>query len=394
VATELHVNAFYLQEEATRALRRGEPHRVVDEVLAKAKRLGATLIRLHANHADENKRGDSAMRLGPSENDELAWRGLDHVLARAEAHDLRVVLVLGNQWDELGGARTYLRWAGVCDPRSADGRFFTHAATIALFESHVAQTLERCSSLDGRRYGAHPAIAGWEILNEPRGEGLDASGHAVREWLDRIARLVRERAAPTQWITSGEEGLDVTSEGRDAAFWREARASWLFRARTSFALNARSPWIDHPSVHLYPETWGVAPVLLGAAGERMLRESAAMARAHGKRLFVGELGLRRSVAQGARIASLATRQDIVRRWLDVAGELDAVAVGPWMLAHDARPPSWDDYQFYVRDGLPLDHDDNGIAPTIAKWAERARSASDARAPERRVSRLPCHPRRA
>lgn len=368
--TELLVNAFYLQEEATRALRRGEPQRVVDEVLTKAQRLGATLVRLHANHADETKRGDSAMRLGPDDHDELAWRGLDHVLARAQAHGLRLVLVLGNQWDELGGARTYVRWSGVRDARPADGRFFTHAATIALFESHVAQTLERCSSLDGQRYGAHPAIAGWELLNEPRGEGLDAWGHSVREWLDRLARRVRAHAAPTQWITSGEEGLDVTSEGRDAAFWRRARATWLFRARTSFSLNARSPWIEHPSVHLYPETWGVSPALVGTAGEQLLRESAAIARAHGKRLFVGELGLRRSVAQGARIASLATRRDILRRWLDVAAELDAVAVGPWMLAHDARPPSWDDYQFYVRDGLPLDHDDNGLAPAIAAWSHR------------------------
>jgi hypothetical protein len=51
VSTELLINAFYLQEEATRALRRGEPQRVVDEVLTKARRLGATLVRLHANHA-------------------------------------------------------------------------------------------------------------------------------------------------------------------------------------------------------------------------------------------------------------------------------------------------------------------------------------------------------
>ncbi len=368
MATELLLNCFYLQEEAARALRRGAAPLVVDEVLHKARRLGATLIRTYANHADPAKRGDSAMRLGPDTNDALAWRALDLVIARASAHGLRLVLVLGNQWDEVAGARTYVEWSGLPAPRSADARFFTHAPTLALYATHVAQTLERVSSLDGLRYGDHSTIAGWELLNEPRGEGLDRSGHAVREWIDQVGRRVRARLGGSQWITTGEEGLDVSLEGRDAWFWLGARASWLYRARTSFALNARSPFVDHPSVHLYPETWGVRASHVEEAGVRMLRESAAIARREGKRLFVGELGVRN---RGA-IAEVAQRRAILRRWLEVADDEGAVAVGPWMLAHDARPADWDDYQFYVRNGLPLEHDDNGVAPTIAAWS-RARA---------------------
>ncbi|MBX7196816.1 MAG: glycosyl hydrolase [Sandaracinaceae bacterium] len=372
--TALLVNAFYLQEEAARSLRRGEPSaRVLDEVLLKAKRLGGSLIRLHANNAEPHKHGDSAMRLGPREDDAIGWQGLDLVLARATHHGLRAVLVLGNQWDEIGGARQYVRWAGLPRPRPADARFFTDPRTIALFESHVAQTLDRVSSLDGHRYGAHPAIAGWELLNEPRGEGLDRAGHAVREWLDRLARLVRARASSAQWLTSGEEGLDVDAGDRDSAFWRRAGASWLFRTSTSFRLNARSPWIDHPSIHVYPETWGVEVAHLEEAGVRMIRESAAIARAHGKRLLVGELGVRRSPAQGALLPSIVRRRAVMRRWLDVAREVDAIAVGPWMLAHDARPPSWDDYQFYLRDDRPLDHEDNGVAPAIVAWSRQGAS---------------------
>jgi hypothetical protein len=134
-----------------------------------------------------------------------------------------------------------------------------------------------------------------------------------------------------------------------------------------------SPWIDHPSIHVYPETWGVGRPHLEEAGVRMIRESAAIARAHGKRLLVGELGVRRSLPQGARLATIAHRRAVLRRWLDVAREVDAIAVGPWMLAHDARPPSWDDYQFYLRDDRPLDHEDNGVAPAIAAWSRRGPS---------------------
>lgn len=366
MATALLLNAFYLQEEAARALRRGAPLHVLDEVLGKARRLGAGLVRVHANHADPAKRGDSAMRLGPHTDDALGWEALDHVIARAAAHGLQLVMVLGNQWDELGGARTYTGWAGLPAPRAADGRFFTDRATCTLYRAHVTQTLSRVSCVDGLRYGAHPAIAGWELLNEPRGHGLDRAGHGVREWIDQLGRTVRALAHERQWITTGEEGLDVSLEGRDAAFWRAAGARWLFRARTSFTLNARSPFVDHPCIHLYPESWGVRAKHLEAAGVQLIRESAAIARGVGKRLLIGELGVR---VRGT-LGDLATRRRVLRRWLDEAAAQDALAAGPWMLAHDSRPPRWDDYQFYVRDGLPLAHEANGVAPVIAAWAQR------------------------
>jgi mannan endo-1,4-beta-mannosidase len=371
MSTELLVNAYYLQEEATRALRAGRPQAVLDEVLGKARALGATLVRAHGYNADPAKRGDSAIRWGPTVSDALAWAGLDHVLARARAHGLRLVLVLGNQWDDLGGARTYVGWAGLPRARAADPRFFTHPAVVELYEAHAVETLERRSSLDGLRYGEHPAIAGWELLNEPRGDGLDRAGHAVRAWIDRLARTVRSRAAPSQWVSSGEEGLDVSTRGRDAAFWSRARASWLFRARTSFALNARCPWLDVASVHVYPEAWGVPAELVREAGARMIRESAALARAEGKPLVVGELGVR-NVPHGAggAIESVAARRAIVAHWLRVAEDEGARAAGAWMLAHDHRPHHWDRYHHYVKDGLPLDHPENGVSAALEAWRRR------------------------
>lgn len=377
MGTALLVNAYYLQEEATRALRRGRPPRVIDEVFAKARRLGASLVRTHASHADPKKRGDSAMWLDATTPDPIAFTGLDLVVERAHAHGLQLVLVLGNQWDAFGGARVYAEWAGLSHARSLDPRFFTDPRVIELYERHALALLERRSELDGMRYGAHPAIACWELLNEPRGEGLDRSGHTVRAWLDRLGRLVRAHVSEAQRIASGEEGLDVSLEGRDASFWRRVGASRLFRARVSLSLDARSPWIDHPSIHLYPEAWGVPRAHVEEAGVRWIREGCAIARREGKRALIGELGLRRGPLQGGLFDSLEARRAIIRRWLDVARDEGAFAVGPWMLAHDTRPPSWDAYQFYVRDGLPLEHPANDVAPTLAAWA-RDRDRGDDR----------------
>ena len=351
------VNAYYLQEEATRALRRGEPPHTVDEVFRKARILGATIVRTNAYNGAAEKRGDSAIRWAPKLTDEVAWRGLDLVLERATHHGVRLVLVLGNQWDELGGARTFVSWAQLPNPKQADARFFTHPSVIEFYEAHVDETLSRVSTVDGLRYASHPAVAGWEVLNEARGQGLERSGHTMRDWTDRIARRVRKQITTDAWIGSGEEGFDVSLEGRDATFWLRTRARWIFRTRSSFTLHARSPFLNVASIHLYPEDWGVRSNLVEEAGTRFIRESARIARVHQKPLFVGEMGVRNDGK-----IPLETRRQIIRTWLHVAQEEGAWGAGAWMLSYDTRPMHWDAYQFYVRDGLPIDASANGVAP--------------------------------
>lgn len=378
----LLLNAFYLPEEAARAVRRGEAPHVVDEVFRKARALGASLVRIAAyNHAPE-KRGDSALRWGPRLTDPVAFRGLDVVLHRAAEHGLGLVLTLGNQWDALGGVAPYVAWAGLPAARSEDPRFFTHATVRELYVEHARSLLQRRNTVDGAHYAEHPALAGIELLNEPRGRGLDAHGHAVRAWVDELARRLRAELPRRVWIATGEEGLDVSLDGRDAAFWTEARGRWLFEPRdlvdpdgepalshtTSFRANVRSPFVDVASVHVYPEDWGVPSALVAEAGERFLRESAALAAAHGKRLYVAELGVRSHAParDGEPVPALPLdeRRRIVRRWLDVAGELGAIAAGPWLFAYDARPESWDRYHHRLVDGLVEDAPENGITPAL------------------------------
>ncbi|HET7753967.1 MAG TPA: glycosyl hydrolase, partial [Anaeromyxobacteraceae bacterium] len=168
------VNAYFLQEEAARALRRGEAgSTVVDEVLGKAVALGAGVVRTSAFNDAPAKAGDSAMQVGPLDYDEVSLRGLDLVLERAVAHGVRLILPLGNYWDDYGGARQYVAWAGLPSPVEGDARFFTDARVVSTYRAHLRNLLSRVNTLDGIRYGDHPAVLAWEILNEPRGDGLD-----------------------------------------------------------------------------------------------------------------------------------------------------------------------------------------------------------------------------
>src|SRR5262249_35410692 len=94
------LNAYYLQEEAARAIRAGEPTSLeLEEVLLKASALGVTVLRTWAFNDDPGKAGDSAIQVAPLEYDEVALRGLDLVLNRAFVHGIQLILPLGNYWN-------------------------------------------------------------------------------------------------------------------------------------------------------------------------------------------------------------------------------------------------------------------------------------------------------
>ncbi|ATB30841.1 cellulase family glycosylhydrolase [Melittangium boletus] len=343
-------NAYFLQEEAARDVRRGLAESpVVEETFAKAAALGAWAVRTNGHNEAAERRGDSAIQVAPLVYDETAFQGLDRVLARARVHGVKLVLTLGNYWDAYGGTRRYVEWAGLPSPVEGDARFFTERAVIDLYKAHLGRLLSRVNTVDGLRYGEHPAVLAWELLNEPRGRGLDADGTAMRAWVDEVAAEVK-RHAPGHLVGTGEEGFDTSLEGYDAPFWRASAPTSLFQGGSSFRRNTASPFIDFASVHFYPEAYGVAREALPRAGAHWFSEHAALARELGKPLFAGEFGLRNREG-----LLLEERRAVYRGWWRCAWRTGVGASAPWMFANDARPDSWDDFTFYYRDGsMPAD----------------------------------------
>ncbi len=353
------LNAYYLQEEATRALRSGAslaPH--VEEVLVKARQLGVTILRTNGFNDGREQVGDSAMQVAPLTYDETAMRGLDLVLVRAETYGVRLVLPLGNYWDDYGGARRYVEWAGLPDPREGDPRFFTDRAVVDHYREHVRWLLSRVNTFDGVPYREHPAVLAFELLNEPRGAGLDAAGAEMRAWVDEIAHEVKA-LAPDKLVGTGEEGFDVPGSPYDAAFWRDAAPRALFAAGSSYVLNTASPWVDYGSVQLYPDAWGIRSDLTVSAGLRWIMAHVRAAGELGKPVLVSEFGLR---ADGP--LDLDERRAAYEAWLASAAAAGAVAAAPWGFAYDDRPAAWDPHTFYLRDGTAPDDPVNSYADLI------------------------------
>lgn len=318
------VGAYYLHDRTAHALLSGEdPHLLLDETFDVARRSGAFAVRALACHVGPEA---SAIQSAAFRVNGLGLEALDVIVRRAHRARVQLILSLGNAWDDYGGARAITALVGHPDAQQSDLRFFVSPQARAAFRFGMRAVLER--RIDGHTLGTHPAIAAWEPMNEPRAKGLDRGGVAMRWWLEGVTREIRD-LAPGTAVSSGEEGLDVSLAQRSGWRWRWARASHLFRRCQSFAANATLASIDHPSVHLYPQAWGVPSRLVGEAGERFIRESASICR--GKPLFVGEMG-----AHGANAL------EHLSRWCHVTWSVGGIA-GIWMLASPRAPRHRDRY---------------------------------------------------
>lgn len=358
------VNSYFLHEAGARAIRAGlttSPE--MEEVFQKANALGVTVIRTWAFNDAPEKAGDTAIQVGPLVYDEVALRGLDLVLARASAHGIQLILPLGNYWNDFGGAKQYVAWSGLPHPLEGDPRFFTERPVIDHYLQHVRRILDRRSALEGIRYGDHPAVLAWELLNEPRNLGLDDRGDAFRAWVDEVGAAVKS-ISPGKWLGTGEEGFDFSYQGYDAAYWRGV-APRLFEHAGGFTRNLQSPWVDFGSIHFFPESWNVQREDVALAGARWLEGHAQLARQLGKPLVFGEFGLKN---RGA--FSLPERQAIYRGWLACSRRGGLAGSAPWMFADDSRPDDWDSHTFYFRDGTAPEDPRNRYADIILKAARQ------------------------
>lgn len=300
-------DAYYLQEETTRALRAGQPTDVLDEVLEKA---AALEIRIVRTWAFNDGTGDAAIQTSPLVYDEVALQALDAVMAGAHARGISLVLTLANYWNDYGGVRRYVEWAGLPSPHEGDDRFFTDPAIRTHYRQHIQTLMRRINTVDGKRWADHPAVAYWELINEPR-----TRDDLLQPWFAEMAAALRQ-VEPTIRISSGQEGFSHQLSG-----------------------------LDTESMHLFPESWAWGRLQTATQGRQFIVDHAMRARAADRPLLFGELGLRNHGD-----FDLDERRALYRGWLRCAEAQGVTAALVWMFANDARPDAWDAHTFYYRDG--------------------------------------------
>lgn len=143
----------------------------------------------------DNTTGTISINYGPN-----GIGRLDSAISHAEKHDLKVVLPMLNNWDDLGGINTYCAYFG-CNATT----FYTNAAAQTAYQNYVSFIVNR--------YKDSPAIFAWELCNEPRCH--NCSSDVIYNWATETSAHIKSLDS-THLVTLGDEGWFC--EGGDGSY--------------------------------------------------------------------------------------------------------------------------------------------------------------------------------
>ncbi len=202
-------------------------HYEVDDAMATAQELGATVVR-------SQTMGDSvgcAACLEPSLGtfDEVAFEHIDYALASARAHGIKVIAtIVGDDALEGGTGCVYLRWRGIAQPNCSlvnMAPFWTDPAVIGDVEAHIAALLNHVNVYTHVAYKNDSTIFGWDLMN---------GGGSPVDWTREIAGFLRGIDS-RHLILSGYGNAGLRDVGVCVSF---VYPHW------SMPLSFVKPWID------------------------------------------------------------------------------------------------------------------------------------------------------
>ena len=173
---------------------------------------------------------------------------LDYVLAAAAKNDIKVIVVLINNWRAFGGIDQYLTWYG----KNKHHEFFTEPELKQAYRNWVKHVVTRVNTINGRKYREDPTVFAWELANEPRCKGGASFDSAtgwdkstLTSWADEMSHYIKSLDS-NHLVSVGDEGF--LDGGGD---------HWAYKANdgVDHAALTALPNIDFGTFHLYPEDW-------------------------------------------------------------------------------------------------------------------------------------------
>ena len=269
---------------------------VVEDTLAKVAKKNLSVVRIwgFANGKWE-KSGTSPIQTAPDTFDEVALIRLDYVIARAEAHQVKLIITLSNFEADYGGFQWYVdQFVGKGKDKEL---FYSEPAIKASFKRYLSFLMTRRNTFTGRLYSDEPAVMAWELANEPHtSDGYETAlhlkpGKLVNDWLSEMSAYLKQ-LDPNHLIASGEEGYQ--------AGVRKGNHDWLDNGwkGVDFKANLSLPFIDFGTLHCYPTNWGFSYnergwILDHFIGNRQ-KIAGSMNGGQGKPLILEEFGCRKA----------------------------------------------------------------------------------------------------
>ncbi len=136
-------------------------HFRVDDALATAQAMGATVVRAHTLGISVGCSLCVEPSLGVF-NDE-AIQHIDYAIKSAHDHGIRLIIPFIDNWRYYhGGIHVFTEWRGL----SATYLFFANPTVISDFEQYIGHLLNHVNSYTGVAYKNDPTIMAWETGNE------------------------------------------------------------------------------------------------------------------------------------------------------------------------------------------------------------------------------------
>ena len=166
------------------------------DAMASIQQLGGRVARIYTLSVGESSNEVPRHVTAPGEFSEAPFVALDHAIAQASAHGIRLIIPFVDQWQWWGGVAEYAAFRGL-EPEA----FWTDEQVREDFKETIRFVLERTNTVTGVPYAEDPTILAWETGNE-----LDAP----TEWTEEMVETI-EALAPLQLIVDGHYGIDPAS---------------------------------------------------------------------------------------------------------------------------------------------------------------------------------------
>lgn len=323
---------FFLNDERFRFLGANcyymhySSNEVIDDLLTSAKQMGLSVLRIWGFLDGEAQCKDKKTYLHPSvgvfglseglTGMKDGFERLDYIVHKAKVLQIKLIVVLVNNWDDFGGMNQYVTWF---KGKSHDD-FYTDEKIKEEYKKYVNHLLNRVNIYTGITYKDEPTIMAWELANEPRCES-DKSGGKLAGWVKEMSAFIKS-VDKNHLVSVGDEGFfNVSSHLQSYGGF----ASWTYSGFSGVdwekLLEVQS--VDFATFHLYPTQWGVPEREILSYGLKWIEDHIKVAKSFSKPIVLEEFGVHKSVRERAQIYKL---------WLDRFYDLDGDGAIFWMIA--------------------------------------------------------------
>ncbi|KAL8755100.1 MAG: hypothetical protein Q9184_004895 [Pyrenodesmia sp. 2 TL-2023] len=163
---------------------------------------------------------------------------LDYAISAAGKLGIKIILVLNNNYDDLGGINTYTNVYG-----GTHNGFYTNTAAQTAYKNYIKFIVNR--------YKASTTIFSWELMNEPRCSGCASS--IITKWASDTSAYIKY-LDPQHMVSLGDEGW-LTSTSSYVPNYEQSYAYTGYEG-VDFEKNLAIPTLDYGTVHMYANQWG------------------------------------------------------------------------------------------------------------------------------------------